>query len=276
MSVILNFFAFPICAFTSLHAAAQYPAQKPVTVSVNYAISGYLEWLPQDYDKDTTKQYPLLIFLHGIGEIGDGSKAQLTKLLKQGPPKLIHDKKFPLYFTVDGQHFSFIVLSPQFNTNARNYNVIDTLIHYAVDKYRVDKSRIYLTGISMGGGIAWIYAGSAKKFADRLAALYIVCGNTKPYPGNVRTIVSSHLPVKVMHNSGDTVVPASNSIDWVNKLNTHFPPIQPKAELTLFNGQAHDAWTKSYDPAYKENGKNAYEWMLTYKRPGSKNMMAVQ
>ncbi|HMH34205.1 MAG TPA: dienelactone hydrolase family protein [Puia sp.] len=265
ITYLLIFSIFSLCYLPSL---AQYPAQKPVTAVVDYAIHGYLEWLPADYNQSPSKKYPLLIFLHGMKEIGNGSKEQLTRLLKWGPPKIISDKKFPLSFNVDNERLSFIVLSPQFISNARNFKLIDTLINYALIKYRIDPERIYLTGMSMGGGIAWLYAGAGKKFSQRLAGLYVVSGNTKSYPPNVRNIIAAHLPVKAMHNSGDSVVPASNSIDWVKNLNTHFPPIQPKAELTLFDENAHDAWTKSYDPAYKENGKNAYEWMLSHKRIG--------
>jgi len=255
-----------IFLFTSRESYAQYPVQKPITVNIDYAIKGYYEWLPPDYNIEQKKGYPLLIFLHGIGEIGDGSKEQIAKLLKNGPPKLINEKKFPLSFNINDHQFSFIVLSPQFNSNARNYMVIDTFVQYALEKYNVDTERIYLTGLSMGGGISWIYAGAKKKFADRLAALLIVCGNTKPYPANVKIIASSNLPVKVMHNSNDPVVPSSYSVDWVNKLNSSLPPIKPSAELTIFDAKTHDAWTRAYDPSYKENGKNVYEWMLSYTR----------
>ncbi|HXO74601.1 MAG TPA: PKD domain-containing protein, partial [Puia sp.] len=210
--------------------------------------------------------YPILIFLHGIGEIGNGSQAQLPKVLVNGPPKLINNKTFPTSFTVNGQNFSFIVVTPQFNSNARNYTVVDNLVKYMTKKYRVDPTRIYLTGLSMGGGISWIYAAGKPEFANNLAALLVVCGNTQPYPANVKILANADLPVKVMHNSGDPTVPVAYSIDWVNDLNASLPPINPPAKLTVFNASGHDAWSKAYDPTYKENGQNVYEWMLSYSR----------
>jgi len=248
---------------------AQYPVQTPITANIDPAIQGYYEWLPPDYNSQPNKTYPILIFLHGIGEIGNGSQAQLPKVLVNGPPKLINNKTFPTSFTVGGKNFSFIVVTPQFNSNARNYNVVDNLVNYMVKKYRVDPTRIYLTGLSMGGGISWIYAAGKPEFADRLAALLVVCGNTQPYPANVKILAESNLPVKVMHNSGDPTVPVAYSIDWVNDLNASLPPINPPAKLTVFNASGHDAWSKAYDPNYKENGQNVYEWMLNYSRGGA-------
>jgi len=255
-----------ISAFINWKAQAQYPPQTPITTDINYAIHGYYEWLPMDYSSQSTQKYPLLIFLHGIGEIGNGSQRSLPQVLVNGPPKLINQKTFPTSFNVGGQNFSFIVISPQLNSNARDYTVIDDLIDYLVKKYRVDPDRIYLTGLSMGGGIAWIYAGGKPANANRLAAFAEVCGNSVPYPASVKIIAKSNLPVKAFHNSGDPTVPVSNSIDWVNQLNAFVPPINPPAQITIFNANSHDAWSKAYDPNYKENGMNVYEWMLQYQR----------
>ena len=58
----------------------------------------YLLYLPDGYDNDTSKKWPLVIFLHGAGEAGD----DLDKVKKNGPPKLVEaGKKYP-----------FILVSP--------------------------------------------------------------------------------------------------------------------------------------------------------------------
>ena len=243
--------------------AQTYPTQTPITANIDYAIKGYYEWLPADYNTSTSS-YPVIIFLHGIGECGDGSQAQLPRVLANGPPKLINNKTFPTSVTVNGKTFSFIVISPQFNSNARTYTVVDTLVQYVVKKYRVDKSRIYLTGLSMGGGITWIYAGSKATYANTLAALVPVCANTDAYPANAKIIAAASLPVKMFHNSGDPTVSVTFSQDWYNMLNAD--GINPAAQLTIFNANSHDAWSKAYDPTYTENGMNIYQWMLQYSR----------
>src|SRR2546423_10321 len=141
--------AFTIYMVLCFSVHAQNLTQTPVTDSVNTYIQGYYQCLPLDYNSNPTKKYPLLIFIHGIGELGNGS-TDLPLVLRNGPPKLINQHLFPDSFVVGGKTFSFIVISPQLTANYRNADVISSLIDYCVKKYRVDESRIYLTGLRMG------------------------------------------------------------------------------------------------------------------------------
>jgi predicted peptidase len=126
---------------------------------------------------------------------------------------LINRKLIPNSFTVNGQTSSFIYISPQFRQNYRDAAAVSTLIDYCVAKYRVDESRIYLTGLSMGGGISWIYAGKSSANAKRLAAMMVVCGNTNASNSGVTSMATANLPVWATHNSDDPVVPTSNTIE---------------------------------------------------------------
>lgn len=255
--------------FSTHQATAQNLVQTPITKDVNYAIGGYYECLPLDYAKSDTKKYPLLIFIHGIGELGDGSPTQLPRILKHGVTKLINQKLFPNSFTVNGETSSFIVVSPQFRENYRDAAAVSSLIDYCVAKYRVDESRIYLTGLSMGGGISWIYAGKSEANANRLAALLVIAGNTNASSGGIANIASANLPVWATHNSDDPVVSTSNTINWINGLNAYTPAIKPKALMNIFNSTSHDAWSRTYDLNFKPNGLNVFEWMLSHKRGGT-------
>ncbi len=246
-------------------AGSQTLTQTPVTYPVNYAIGGYYEALPLEYNNSPAKKFPLLIAIHGIGELGSGSQQSLQQLLLHGVTKVIDRDRFPAHFTVNGETFSFIVISPQYKANHRDAETVQTLIDYCVQKYRVDESRIYLTGLSMGGGISWIYA-KKQGYGSRIAALVPVCGNTNASASGIDNIVATNLPVWATHNQGDDIVPASNSINWVNGLNGNVPAINPTALLTIFPSSSHDAWTKTYNPTYRPNGLNVYEWMLQYKR----------
>ncbi|MEO8112395.1 MAG: hypothetical protein ABI594_20270, partial [Ginsengibacter sp.] len=127
-------------------------------ISMTSLSNAYYEYLPQGYSTTGGQKYPLMIFVHGSGETGDGSPSQLSRVLRNGPPKLISQGIFPTSFTVKGQTFKFIVLSPQFTVWPDDIN-IDDIINYAIKNYNVDTSRIYLTGLSMGGGVVWQYAG---------------------------------------------------------------------------------------------------------------------
>ncbi len=231
---------------------------------INAAMGGYYESLPVGYASNPSKKYPLIISFHGIGELGDGSAGQITKLLSNGLPRLINEKRFPSSLTVGGEQFSFIVVSPQLSSNYRNPAGVVDVINHCIQKYRVDPDRIYLTGLSMGGGLAWLYAGHSKAYADRLAAMLVICGNTQAYPNMVKAISSSNLPVWITHNSNDNVVPTTHSTKWEQELNA--TGIQPQTLLNIFDGGGHDAWTQTYDPGFKRAGLNVFEWMLMHKR----------
>jgi hypothetical protein len=120
------------------------------TVAVNGNTGGFYEYLPAGYTDaaNNTKNYPLIIFIHGLGELGNGS-TDLPKVLNTGLPQYINQGRFPASFTVGGVNHSFIVICPQFIAWPGAADV-DAVINYAAQQYRVDASRIYVTGLSMG------------------------------------------------------------------------------------------------------------------------------
>jgi predicted peptidase len=232
--------------------------QKGVTVTVNANIGGFMQALPARYDS-TTKRYPLLVFLHGIGELGNGA-SQLANVAGPGVPGLIRNKKFPASFKVKDKNYSFIVITPQFKAWP-SPNDVNAMISYAISKYRIDTTRIYVSGLSMGGGVTWDYAGTYPK---RLAAIVPICGAAGPTDTKVKNMVNAGLPVWAFHNEDDPTVSVNNSKNYVSKINALKPAVP--ARLTLWPTGGHDAWTKATSIAYKENGMNMYEWMLQYSR----------
>ncbi len=246
-------------------ASAQ--VQTPRYVSMTANSKGYYEYLPQGYDPNGTATYPLLIFIHGMGETGDGSAASLPKVLYNGPPRLINQGIFPTSFTVNGQTHKFIVISPQF-VGWPLHPDIQAIINYLVQNYRVNTNRIYLTGLSMGGGAVWDYAGENTTYAGRLAAIVPVCGASYPEYSRARHMAEANLPVWATHNEQDGTVPVSYTNEYIRQINLA-PAPNPLAKKTIWQSSSHDAWSKTYDPNYRENGMNVYEWMLSYQRGGS-------
>ncbi|MEP7277899.1 MAG: PHB depolymerase family esterase [Bacteroidota bacterium] len=236
------------------------PYQRPRTLAVNQYIGGYYEALPTHYQV-TTKKYPLLIFLHGGGQVGDGDK-DLPLVLNDGVAKEINEKKFPPNFNVKDANFSFIVLSPQF----RGYppdSMVFSFIDYAFKNYRVDSSRVYLSGLSMGGVLTTEMAG---RYTSLFAAVVPIAGESfgSDRDLSAANIAHGNIALWDFHNSGDPTIPSSVATDFINLVNSYNPSIAPK--LTIFNASGHDAWTEALDPLYKENNMNVYEWMLQFKR----------
>jgi hypothetical protein len=237
--------------------------------SITSNSKAFYEYLPQGYNATGTETYPLIIFMHGQGEQGDGSSTSLTKLLRTGLPRVINQGAFPVSFTVNSKAHKFIVISPQF-VNWPTSSDIDAVISYAISNYKVDPSRVYLSGLSMGGGAVWEYAGHETNinYPKRLAAIVPVCGASWPNSYRGKVIANNNIATWAFHNDGDPTVPLFYTNDYVKYINATVPaPVTP-AKKTIFVSTSHDAWTKAYDPNYRENGLNIYEWMLQYAKGG--------
>ncbi len=243
----------------------QAQVQTPKYVSMTPLSNAYYEYLPQGYSSGGSQKYPLLIFVHGSGETGDGSPAQLPKVLVNGPPKLINQGIFPTSFSVNGQTFKLIVLSPQFTVWPDDID-IDNIINYAIKHYNVDTTRIYLTGLSMGGGVVWQYAGDDINYGNRIAALVPIAGASWPAYFRCANIGAANIAVWATHNNGDPTVPAAYTINYVNTIDTVPTPPNPLAIKTIFQSNSHDAWTQTYSLTFKPNGLNVFEWMLQFKK----------
>ncbi|HEY4285463.1 MAG TPA: T9SS type A sorting domain-containing protein [Puia sp.] len=266
MKALTSFPSRAICLLVILflfqNADAQVQTARNISTGPNS--NGFYEYLPQGYSSGTAK-YPLVIFVHGSGELGNGG-SDLPTVLRNGPPKLISQGKFPTSFTVKGHTYSFIVISPQFVAWPSNSDV-DKVIRYAVDHYRVDTGRIYLTGLSMGGGVTWAYAADPTNSKMLAAILPVAGGQLWSGKGGATLIATANLPIFAAANLNDNVVPSVTTVDNINLINSIVPAIQPKALDTIYNANGHEGWSTTYDPATNlHDGLNAYQWMLQYSR----------
>ncbi len=118
-----------------------------------------------------------------IGELGTG----VTRLNCCGIPYWANKKLLPPEFIVGGTHYSYIYISPQFKVRPSAADV-QSVINYAKQKYRIDATRIYVTGLSMGGGSTFDYS---VVYGQNVAAIVPVCAGTKP-----TTTMAQNLAVK--------------------------------------------------------------------------------
>ena len=237
--------------------------QTPRYVTITSNTNGYYEYLPAGYSSGSGT-YPLMIFLAGEGELGNGT-TDLPLMLHNGPPMLISEGQFPASFTVNGQTFSFIILSPQFVSMAQGSD-LDAIIAYAKANYRVDTTRIYITGLSLGGSTLWNYVANVQP-AQELAAVVPIAGGQIYESYGPLVIASANLPVFASANLNDPTVPSIYTVDDINNINAITPPINPTALDTIFNASGHGGWVQTYDPSNAmHNGLNIYQWMLQYSR----------
>lgn len=226
-------------------ASKEFNAVIQKTVSLKYLL-----YLPKDYDELNIeldqesfgigpKKFPLIIFLHGMGERGD----DLEKVKIHGLPKQIDA----------GQDFDFIVACPQCPDNKFwGETLEDEFISFLkdlIEKYNVDTSKIYLTGLSMGGFGTWYYG---YKYTNAFAALAPVCGGISH---SVSFEAYKDIPIWNFHGAKDAAVPLERSTSIVNALND----IGGNIKFTVYPELEHDSWTPTYEnPAL-------YKWFLSNK-----------
>jgi predicted peptidase len=194
----------------------------------------YLLYLPPNYE--AKEKWPLMLFLHGGGERG----CNLDLVKRHGPPKLIGK----------GKEFPFIVISPQCPED-RDWEPFEltVLLDDAISKLKVDKDRIFLTGLSMGGFGTWQLAAYAP---DRFAAIVPICGGGD----TIWAKRIAHLSVWVFHGAKDPGVPLKRSQDMVDALKK----AGDNVNFTVYPDAGHDSWTATYD------NPKLYEWLLEQKR----------
>lgn len=219
--------------------------------------NGFYLLHPSEIEK-LQKSIPLLIYLHGLGQRGDGNK-DLYLLGEDGLGKLMKSGELPSAFKVKEEWLSFVVIAPQWSEFPDAAAILAT-IQYASQKYNIDQSRVYLAGISAGG---MAISKALPEISGKIAAFIAIAGVADDSNGKIaQAIASANLPIWLLHNNRDTMVNSGYSKHLVEAVNSLQPPV--KARLTLFENESHDAWTKVLNPDFNENGQNIYEWMLQY------------
>jgi predicted peptidase len=199
------------------------------------ARTGYLLYLPEEYRKGEGK-WPLMLFLHGAGE--RGTDIELVK--KHGPPKLV----------AASQKFPFIILSPQCPEDEYwSVPVLKALLDRVLRSHSVDRSRIYVTGLSMGGNAAWRMAIA---HPNLFAAIAPICGW-----GNARKAASiKHIPAWAFHGGKDPIIALNRGESMVNSLKAAGGNVR----FTVYPEADHDSWTATYE------NPEFYEWMLAQRK----------
>ncbi|MDR3108402.1 MAG: dienelactone hydrolase family protein [Planctomycetaceae bacterium] len=194
----------------------------------------YWLFLPKDYDG--VKMVPLLLFLHGAGERGvDGGAVKV-----HGPTKLLTNN-------TTAESWKFLTVAPQCKPNYYwSPEQLFLLLDDIEKNYKVDKRRVYVTGLSMGGFATWMMLNEN---VSRITAAVPICGGGDPaWAGKML-----ETPIQVFHGDKDGAVNIDMSrkmIEAIEKLGGK------KITFTVYPGVGHDAWTQTYDKP------ELYEWML--------------
>ena len=261
----LTGFAAPVRAQAPRAAAGTDPASVPFLDRTGMASGGpfnYQVFVPAHLNR--RRAYPVILFLHGSGERGDDNRAQTKNGIR-------------LLIGRDTDRFPCVVVCPQCRagaswTDPEMEELALAALDQSVKEFHGDLSRIYLTGLSMGGYGTW---DLAQRFPARWAAIAPCCGGRRypkeladptnhpigdPYLEAAQKIVA--LPAWVFHGGADGTVPVSESRQMVALL---FLLEQGRKDADLkyseYPGVGHNSW----DYAYKE--PDLLPWMLSHRRP---------
>ena len=210
----------------------------------NAAPYSHLRYLPKNYSANSNTDFPVLIFLHGSGERG----TDIEVVKKHGPPKLINE----------GRDLPFITISPQLEEGASwNSARLEATLLEATKGLKIDKSRIYLTGLSLGGFGTWSWAQARPNL---FAAIAPIAG----FSQTDKACTIKDLPIWAFHGAKDDAVPLAGSADIVKAIEV----CGGKPKFTIYPEEGHWSWV----PAY--NNPELYTWMLSQKNPNGASEFA--
>lgn len=224
----------------------------------------YYLYTPSGYSNNGPK-FPLLIFLHGAGEKANSqaNAANLDKILVNGPPKLIKAKTW-------NPKYPMVVASLQCHDDWWDANKVTKVTEFLMANYSIDTTRIYMTGLSMGGFGTWDQVAVIGKNKSHITAALPIAGS-----GNINETFAKRagqVPIWAFHGDSDGTVNPSYSINMVKEINKYDPKVP--AKVTIYPGVGHDSWTMTYNGKgmgkesanYDPFNMDVYEWLLQYKK----------
>lgn len=195
----------------------------------------HLLYLPEKYE-NSEQNWPLIMCLHGIGERG----TDLEQVKVHGLAKHV----------AAGENYEFIIASPQCPAGVyweedKLKDLLDTIIR----DHNVDLSRMYLTGLSMGGYGTW---RMARFYPDLFAAIAPICGWGEPD----KVTVLKNLPIWAFHGAKDDVIPLSSSQELVDSVKA----AGGSPRLTVYPELEHDSWSITYE------NPELFRWFLQHQK----------
>jgi predicted peptidase len=213
-------------------------AQKPVDgfQARTYKYMPYRLFVPPDYDHK--RKYPLILWLHGSGSVGNDNLKQISGASLRGThvwTAAANQAKHPAF-----------VLAPQcppgrsWTNNVTHRPSSELLLVLEIletlrNEFNIDSSRIYIAGQSMGGYGAWSLITARP---DLFAAAIPLCGGGDPN----RASAIAKIPVWAFHGEADTNVPVAES----RKMIAAIQQAGGAPRYTEYKGVGHEVWFKAF------------------------------
>ena len=215
--------------------------------------------LPENFDPN--KAYPLLVFLHGVGERGKDNQKQLihgsslftSKEFRTKYPAIIIFPQCPensYWASVNktntkkkSKQFKFYKELPKYHT----MDILQDFLYNLEKTYPIDSSRRYIGGLSMGGmGTFELVTRMPNYFAS---AFSICGGGHSQWAKDLSTT-----PFWIFHGNNDQTISYRYSKRMFNKMKRY----NDQTKLTIYEGVAHNSW----DLTFKE--PELFRWVFSF------------
>ena len=189
--------------------------------------------------EERSKSPAMIIQLHGAGERGNGGES-LDKVLVHGFSKILNDDNFKDCVLVMPQ-------CPQETFWVARIESIKAFIEKMAEKYSVDRDRIYLCGLSMGGFGTWY---TAMAYPELFAAIIPCCGGGMAWNAEVLK-----MPIWTFHGLNDKCVSPSQTIEMIEELKK----FNQNLKYDLLDGVGHDSWNNAFT-------EETLSWLLSWRK----------
>lgn len=246
-----NSFFFKVCALficmimLAVNVAADDTASESVDLEQMFRAKSFTSddgftmkyrlYVPDNYD--SSRAYPCLLFMHGSGERGNDNEAQI----KVGLPCMFTDPDSPVYES--------IIIAPQcpegdswvydFSVDSVAMKTTLEILETVCSTYSVNRNRVYVTGISMGGHGTW---DALSRHSELFAAGMPLCGIGDPSYADILATK----PIRIFHDSNDTLVPVQGSSAMYRAIKNVADPDNVLVSFHMTTGYGHFIWDHVY------------------------------
>lgn len=193
------------------------------------------------------QQYPLVLFLHGAGERGSDNEKQLAhgSRMFQNP---VNREKYPAYVLYpqcpQSGYWAYTERPSSFYPDRMPvsqeitpiFKSVKELLDSYLSKPGIDKDRIYIIGLSMGGMGTY---DMVSRFPDIFAAAIPICGTINP----ARLAPAKRVAFRIFHGDSDDVVTVDGSREAYKALKS----LGANVEYIEFPGCNHNSWTPAFN-----------------------------
>lgn len=203
---------------------------------------------------------PLILFMHGAGESGTNNTLQVNGNIDN--------------LLAEAKRRGAFLYAPQTNNgwgNATTNGRVMEMVDAALAQYNVDPRRLYVTGLSMGGGGTW---NMLDDYGDRFAAGVPICGVSPVAPFSAIGMLDE--PIWAFHARNDGTVSVGTSRSVYNNMllasgeplptylalnaptDSHFDSVNHDIQYTEYYTGGHGIWGRVY------NTPALYDWMFSH------------